>query len=318
MRIFRPFVLVALVWIQTAAAFEPIPMLGGRGLLYETKRLNSDRDIYQLGSEWGKIPVTQQTMAANSEVYRRAAFATARVNRATGFVLGIFEGEVVVATNHHVCPSAWQCMGSTVDIPWLGLRAAVQTFLGTWPDIDLALFTLNVTDARKREELAQVGRNFAWNAVLQPGQRMLSVGFGKGENPRREMVAVQDHDCVVFSGPGEYRKMGDPDVINPGTYQAWSFAHGCDVSHGDSGSAMVDRDTGDVLGIVWTGRMPKERRFQDSNALDALLAHPTEEVWDQLNYGVPATKMAEHLRNMVRSPSMPEGHRRLIQALLAN
>ncbi len=308
--------LVALGFSLGVSASEPVPMLGGKGLFDPQNKTLRDRKTYQVGSQWGKIPVSQEALSRESETYRRAAMATARVGGATGFILGVFAGQVVVATNHHVCRSAWSCASSTIQFPWLGVSAKSATFLGTWPDIDLALFTVQVSSQADLEKLAQVARNFDWNASFDRGLKLLSMGFGTAENPQRKMVAVQDDDCVVFSGKDEFRKMGDPDELNPGTYQAWSFSHGCDVSHGDSGSAMVDRETGRVVGILWTGRIPKDPRFQDSSTLDQLLRQPTEEVWTQMNYGVPAPKMVETLEKASQESTRPEIQRRVLRALL--
>ncbi len=271
---------------------------------------------YRVGSEWGKFLVTTEGMERESAAFRRAAMATARVGGATGFLLGEFAGEWVVATNHHVCPSAWSCLGKEIRFPFLDVAASVQTFIGTWPNIDLALFTLKVSSPSDLERLRAVAKNFQWHAEFERAKKLLSIGFGIADNPGRQMVAVQDSDCEVFSDRNEFRLMGDPDALNPADYEAWSFSHGCDVSHGDSGSAMVDRESGDLMGIVWTGKIPKASKVQDSAYLAGLLTHPTEEIWTELNYGVPAQKMAEYLEEQLQKGELPELHRRLLRELL--
>jgi hypothetical protein len=100
--------------------------------------------------------------------------------------------------------------------------------------------------------------------------------------------------------------MADPDELNPGSYQAWSFANGCDVSHGDSGSAMVDRDSGDVVGIIWTGRIPKTPDIQDSKVLDDLLRTQSPRIWKELSYAVPAAKIREVLQRILNEDSTLE------------
>jgi hypothetical protein len=114
---------------------------------------------------------------------------------------------------------------------------------------------------------------------------------------------------------GEYRQMADPDRWNPGSYRAWSFAMGCDASHGDSGSAIVDRESGRVMGIIWTGRIPKNPAVQSSQTLTQLFRSGDEMIWQELSYAVPAPKIKETLERVV-SGNMPEDSKRILRALL--
>lgn len=267
-------------------------------------------DDYRLGDEWGKKPVGD--MSRESPAFRRAAMATARVGGATGFYLGKFEGVHVMATNHHVYQSS--CVGSRVRFPILNVQATCASFFGSWPEIDLALFTVRFENPADEAKLMEVAANFQFHEDVQAGQRLLTIGFGVAGNSMREEVANQDSDCYVFSGTGEYRLMGDPDEFNPGSYRAWSFANGCDVSHGDSGSAMVDRNTGKVMGIIWTGKIPKARSIQRSEYLSRIFADQSEEIWSELSFAVPAKKIGDFLTaNMAR---FDENTRKVIGAML--
>jgi hypothetical protein len=118
------------------------------------------------------------------------------------------------------------------------------------------------------------------------------------------MVANGDSDCKVFSPTQDFRLMPDPDALNPGTYDAWSFANGCDVSHGDSGSAMVDRKTGRPVGLIWTGKIPKSPQVQSSRYLAELAAGQSEEIWTELSYAVPASKIKEVLLSALSEGSV--------------
>lgn len=259
---------------------------------------------YQIGDEWGKKPVTNALLDSNP-ILRKMALATARVRGGgTGFYLGEFNGRYIVATNHHVCPAEWECMGmNAIDFPFLKFKTSVIEFYGSWPEVDLALFAIAVP-SDKVSALEEVASPFQFNEELYRGQKLLTVGFGVADNPSRQMVVNQDSDCLVFSGHGEYRLMADPDKLNPGTYKAWSFANGCDVSHGDSGSAMVDRETGKVIGIIWTGVIPKNEKIQSSQYLRELLEAPNEDVWQELSYGVPAVHMKRYLLEQIASGSI--------------
>jgi hypothetical protein len=175
---------------------------------------------------------------------------------------------------------------------------------------------VKVESAEDEAKLAQVAGNFQFHQDVVPGEPLLTIGFGIAGNWSRQMMANQDSDCYVFSGQGEYRLMADPDRLNPGTYRAWSFSLGCDVSHGDSGSAIVDRNTGNVIGIIWTGRIPKSREVQSSSYLTRIFQSHDEKIWEELSYAVPAVKMREKLESELEQGKFPEGDRRIIQALL--
>jgi hypothetical protein len=96
--------------------------------------------------------------------------------------------------------------------------------------------------------------------------------------------------------------MPDPDQVNPGEGKVWLFALGCDISHGDSGSAIAARDNGDLIGIISTGRIPKNPKVRESAYLDQIYADGSEDVWGELGYAVPAAKIAEYMRRQVSDP----------------
>ena len=259
-------------------------------------------DRYRLGDEWGKQAVTEEVLSRESAAFRRAALATAKVGGATGFYLGKIADRHLLATNHHVFTRSGDCSHRTVVFPLQKLAVSCVEIFGSFPQIDLAIFSVQLNEA-EANLLAPVAKNFSFESELSPGQELLTIGFGIASNPERQMVANQDRDCRVFSQRGDYRLMGDPDALNPGRYQAWSFANGCDVSHGDSGSALVDRRSGDVVGIIWTGRIPKKRSIQSSAYLDSLLESNSEEIWSELSYGVPAAKIESFLKAEMESTS---------------
>lgn len=275
----------------------------------------SGTDDYRLGDEWGKRQVTPEVLASATPSFRRAALATARAGGATGFYLGKFAGRHVFATNHHVFESARQCLGNNIRLPLLGVVGRCETFLGTWPEIDLSLFTVGLT-AADEAKVAPVAGNFDFAGELNPGQTLLTVGFGVAGNPLSQVMANQDSDCYVFSGRGESRLMADPDRWNTGPDRVWSFALGCDVSHGDSGSALVDRETSKVVGIIWTGRIPKAAVAQTSAGLKRMFEARGEAVWEELSYGVPAAKIGEILRAWSEGGNVPAETRAILAEML--
>ena len=272
---------------------------------------------YQIGSQFGKHPVTSPELSRETNAFKRTVKFTAHVGGATGFFLGRFNDELVMATNHHVIPDASRCRGTKVEFKNLKIRTECERGLGSWPEIDLALFTIRADTARQASALEAVAQNFNFGAAPEAGTDLMTMGFGVAGNPMTKLMANKDSDCQVFSRPGDIRLMADPDQYNPASYKAWSFAIGCEVSHGDSGSAIVDRNTGAVIGIVWTGAIPKKGDVQNSSKIQQWLRANDAKIWKELTLAVPASKIHEYLNAYVKSkPRIPSADLKLIAAVV--
>lgn len=276
-----------------------------------------DNETYQIGAEMGKKPVTAEVLASASDVFKRAAMATAHTGSATAFYLGYFNGFHVMASNHHVYPGPNSCLRRGLRFVHLGdRRFTCSTFFGSWPEIDLSLFAIEVESEDDAKALASVAGNFDFKGDIKQLTNLLTVGFGIANNPRRQMMYNQDSDCKVFSKDNDFRLLADPDELNPGPYKAWSMAVGCDVSHGDSGSAMVDRATGKVVGIIWTGKIPKNPRVREAGYTDRILAENSNDIWSELSLAVPAPKIGEYLATVAAKNDTPVQTAETIKALL--
>ena len=310
------FAAIGLLFLSLSNAHAVLPMGARSPELLFTAPKYSFTNNYQIGSEWGKRVVTAQEMQKNGDVYRRTALATAKTGGGTGFYLGKFNGFHVMATNHHVFEKPENCLGLTVKFTEMKQVFECTTFFGSWSDVDLALFAIQVNTPEQENALAAVAGGFAFHDDIYPGQPLITIGHGVAENPTRKLVANYDSDCKVFSEKNDFHFMGDPDDYNPAPYKAWSFSNGCDVSHGDSGSAMVDRNTGKVVGIIWTGRIPKKAEVQNSDYLNQMLQKKSSEIWTELSYAVPAPKIGEFLTLVSQDQNeKPETRQMLIEML---
>jgi hypothetical protein len=285
-----------------------LPALAGYGEIKE----------YQIGNEWGKRRVWRQDLEGHTAGYQRAAMATAYLTSggATGFYLGQFGGLAVVATNHHVCPVVKDCLPGIAEFRLLGIRAKITHFLVTIKSLDLTLLAIETKTNSDLAKLNRVAANFEFRRPVLQGQMLATFGFGVAGNPQNYLVGNADSDCRVFSKTGDVRKMGDPDPFNPVAYSAWSFVHGCDISHGDSGSALVDRHNGQVMGILWTGKFPKSKWAQNSSNLDVWLKTSNEAVWKELNYAVPATAMLPLLQKALTAGGVSREAKQAIAELI--
>ena len=125
------------------------------------------------------------------------------------------------------------------------------------------------------------------------GEPLITAGFGISANPHSELMINEDSDCKIISTTSLL--IDDPDNWNKAMYKAWSMPVACDISHGDSGSAVISRTQDKVLGIIWTGGMPKKPEVRISSFIDSLIGLDNNDVWTQLEYMIPMSKIKEQL-----------------------
>jgi hypothetical protein len=310
--------------------FEKNRVVDSYDLLEEEVEVEIDYDAiadsladwaYRVGDEWGKKVLIRRDLRNKKlkfvEVLRQTAKATAKIARGTGFYLGQFNGFHLIATNYHVHtrlvtePVDYK----EIEFPFLDLSFNFGRTFGAWLEIDFALFAINVENKWDRKELQSVAKNFSFDYPINRNQKLLTVGFGRAKNHYRGMVGTWDSDSKVFSGDNEFKiKYGlDENGEKVGT---WAFAVGCDASGGDSGSPVVTRDTGDIIGLLW-GVAPKIPIVRSSQSLDNMIKENSPAIWKNLNYAVPAAKIKEFLLEKIKSGAITdEVERKTILAFL--
>jgi hypothetical protein len=252
---------------------------------------------YQIGPTWDKAEVTLNLLSDQNPVLLKTAQATAKLtvmfSTGTGFVVGQKNGQVMLATNHHVIEDQKFCDETKVAFEVLGIkRVRCDKVIVTDTELDLTLFTIKGLTADATSKLIATALPLTKGGP-QKGQNLLTLGYGFAGNDSGKLMVDQGDDCKTYSKDDEMRYMADPDVVNPGPYKTWLFAAGCDVSHGDSGSAVVDRDTGEVVGLLSTGKIPKVAQVRSADFLKKMFDGNTEDVWSELTYVVPFSKIFE-------------------------
>lgn len=287
--------------------------------LSKKSKKTRDTEKYQIGAEWGKKLVTQESLKSESAVFQRTALRTAKfgsfLGSGTAFYLGKFNGKHIMASNYHVISTAQDCQQGRAEFTMINKIFKCEEFLGSWSDVDYSLVAIKVKP-EDEASLKGLGENMTWTSKPYKGQKLLTIGHGFANNSSQKLVSNQDDDCITYSKDDDVRFMADPDDVNPGPYKAWSFANGCDVSHGDSGSAMVDRDTGETVGIIWTGRIPKDTKVQDPTYLADIYHQNSEDVWKQLSYAVPSFKIKEVLAKYLDDNELPVDTEKTIRQIL--
>lgn len=272
---------------------EAAVRLGGGSAFLEPLSLTATTGVldYQVGDSWGKTPIKSLNQAPRYA--DKIVQATARVGGGTGWFLGYFAGKAIMASNHHVCQSGACMPGRTVKFPINQVSLKVSDYYGSWTDVDLALFAVTIPE-NLESQFQNIARPFNFDKRIEENLTLMTFGFGIAGNPRNDLMGGFDEDCRVLSSDIVY--MPDPDEYNPGPYKVYSFANGCDVSHGDSGSAMVDSTDGEVIGIIWTGKIPKQTNARSSaNIRTAQENNDNAFIWGEMSYGAPAVEIKKVL-----------------------
>lgn len=261
-----------------------------------------ENNPYQIGPVWGRKSYTHESVTKISPNIREQAKAVARFDGGTAFYLGKFDGKHLMATNHHVLPGALKCYSfNWVSFILIDDFFSCKNFIATFSDVELTIFELKV---KPEDEIALKGLGIKLLDSPKDTERLYGIGYGFQNNPMRKSLLVSDDEhCKFFSSETRYIK--DPDTINTANYQVWSRPVGCDFSHGDSGSPVLN-ELGEFVGINWTGGAPKPSKVQDSRYLDEILGSQDPEIWENLSYIVPVDRLREQLIEYVaQNPAGP-------------
>jgi hypothetical protein len=282
---------------------------------------------YQIGPVWSKRNVAELYPLSSPDLMkekappaiRRGVLGAGRIGVpkgiATGFVLGEKNGEIIGVTSAHVLSTKEDCEDADTHMNFRGyptqssyVRTKCKRILVSDVNYDITLFALEIKDLWKedpeklRSLLLENARSFS-PAPPRKGQKLMTFGYGVVDNlGQTKIMYAQDEDCKTFSRDGEVRLMKDPDTVRPGPNNVWAFAIGCDISHGDSGSAILDYETGDVVGILWTAKVPKNEKVRDEGYLRRIYDESSEDIWTELTYAIPSSKIVEKFGAFLPNP----------------
>lgn len=278
----------------------------------------------QVGSEWGKVVARDALPNMNSSL-ARAAHAFGEFKGGSAFIIRTSDPiRLIFATNAHVMVddndllagdlSAYRSNPELacherdsmerpiekVRLGLMGITGKCKRVLGIWPDADFALFEAEFEGADAKV-LNRNGVQVASSTMIEFGKELSMFGFGhflNPGNPELELMYIRDQDCRVFSATNDFRFISDPDEFSPAKNKVWAFVLGCDVSWGDSGAAILDLSSGQLVGIIFTGKYPKNQSISlNPQAMEQLRSSPQETAWSNLNFGVPLAKILETIRS---------------------
>ncbi|MFG1482502.1 serine protease [Halobacteriovorax sp. HFRX-2_2] len=227
------------------------------------------------GDEWNRQKITKETFHVQEATTKELILRTVKVVNerqkkvGTAFLYKQDETTYTFLTNFHVISTHRECRDSKILIineEFKKFRAKCEKILDSGSIKSGSDYTYFKVKKTKRisflENLSDISLNFP---TPKAGDQLVSVGFGAGKADLRRYDAsiIQDKDCVYLAG--------NIDLIFNKDKVRDVFFTACDAQSGDSGSAIMNSDTGDIIGLFF-GVADQDK----NNPLS------TSEIWDNI------------------------------------
>ena len=229
--------------------------------------------------------------------------------RGTGLYLGKHNSKHLFMTNEHVLSKRFDCEKVQITFLKKGLQQGyanceeILVAYGKNIKMDMTLFTISDDDA---ERMLGQGLELDPFSNLTSGTKLVHNGFGvkrpasgsrardlqKKYNPK----VGKDDDCVIVSPNGTLKT-----ISTKGGNVANTFTIGCDISSGDSGSALLDRETGKVIGLIWgAGESLDDDDLISSQELhQKIVGSNDERVWKNMGFAISIPKIYSFIKYFV-------------------
>lgn len=265
-----------------------------------------------IGDDYKKIPfkkylrgndhayvrkLIRNTVYVETEERSRGFSTTQEVQVGTAFYIGRHFGKHLFITNHHNIDSS-NCKRAKIEFftnqklsESKSARCDEVLFSqGHSEGSDLTLFSIRNKDLKKF-----IGEGLEIDFTFSPvaKTKLMHAGFGndrKSNHPRKrvnlfEMNITADEDCVIASKDSHYIKLNGI---------SHNFATGCDIAKGDSGGAVVDRQTGQVVGLIW-GISPDSGGKSSRELHEEIFGIDSNYVWKHMSYALSLARLSETL-----------------------
>ncbi|MCO4755085.1 MAG: trypsin-like peptidase domain-containing protein [Bacteriovoracaceae bacterium] len=220
------------------------------------------------------------------------------VNRGTGFYIGKQNGKHLFVTNAHVMNKN-ECAGASISFlnhnfrRSKGLCKEVIFSHYTKENSDITVFSV---DDYYADMMRGSGLTIDWDFTPVAGMMLAFAGFGLKQAPRGRASNVErglrnftmltsfDADCVVATESTMLYHLSSVSTKHV-------FGTGCDAASGDSGSAVIDRASGEVVGLLF-GSTNNYSWMPSSNFWN-LVGTDSPQLWSYGSFAISLTKLKE-------------------------
>ena len=268
----------------------------------------------QIGDEYSKTPWREAYQRSDLPFIQEHIQNTVLINtpsgrgvgRGTGFYIGLHQGRHLFLTNAHVL-TTHECRDTIITFLKTNLaqgradceRVLVSRF--NREESDMTLFTIKDSQLK---DFAGKGLELELDFSPRAGQMLMQHGFGIKSVPRfRDADQAQrefsgqaniDSDCAVISPSGVLQTV--PDMS--GKLVHHNISIGCDVTGGDSGSAIVDRETGRVVALLWaSGINPRDRdRIKSADLWSHVIGSEDRRIWKNFAFAISIKELVPFIQ----------------------
>ena len=278
-------------------------------------------NCFRIGSQWSKVELKSLSdlKEISSEFHPVLKGTVQLMLGGSGVLLGKFEDKYVVASAAHICERNYKAACPLMPLRgafrFLDVQYRASSIIGFWPEIDLILYSIEV-DPKDEIKLIGAGANFDFSAQLDRNLSLAVSGYTLIHGFSGNLQMSYDSDCRILSNTNEVRLINDPDQLRPDKIKKWAFAMGCDVGPGDSGGPVINRETGAILGLVWTGNSSQKNSAKTSEGLTKIQHDNKSQLWNSVSYSSPAPKIAEYLKKSLLDPAVDSEKKMIIEAIL--
>lgn len=220
-------------------------------------------------------------------VTKSIAETTAFISHSNGTGTGIYIGQIgefhLLLTSAHVIMNQKKFLcKDTLSITINSKRAICNRVITYQKNNDLVILEISFLDPPgPNTSLLRFKTSFSKEELL------INVGYATENSALTGLTSNSDEYCRVFSNQIKQLSVKKNSV--------WSMAIGCDSSPGNSGSAIVNRDSGEILGIIWGVGQSKERELKNKFFIDHLNISTDDSIWKFLTYATPSLKIQQQL-----------------------
>lgn len=280
---------------------------GGNGKVTPQETPQDLEESYQIGDNWGRKLGNRRVLQNEpNQVIRDYVPSVAKIitfySRGTGFYLGRHVGKHLLATAAHVLANVPVCKMGRLS-PRFYFEGIVdglycKKIILIDKEHDFAIVEL---DVKREDEFKFYQMNaftFTKSLNYYRNTPLASIGYGEVNNPRKKISYDASNDCRILSPDNRFRNVrreaGEQSRSIP------SFATGCDISRGDSGSPIINKDTGELLGIVWGTTTPKPVSVKSSAYIARLSDEGSNDIWKYMSYVVPMVEIREAVKKALQ------------------
>lgn len=217
---------------------------------------------FQGGDQYSRQKQDIDEIKALPEFTRNTIFRTGKVlnedKRSVGTASFLYatEEEYIFLTNYHVLGSQREC--DKAELLMLNqeykkrvLKCDRVIKVGSYKTgSDHVVFTIKKSE--KSSFISKLDEIKEFVNDTRVGDELSIVGFGGGRfsNRRFDIGLSDDSDCVVLWGTSEI-EFNDKNMHSV-------FFTACDIRSGDSGSAVFNKRTGSLVGLLFASSRPKD------------------------------------------------------------